>query len=192
MPIEGLYPYEVHWPGAAPMNTPTANRQLETLAEEVFSLTNLTYRMRARAQRGQPVEALTETEYLTLDMLSREATLTVGQIQKGIGVLPGVVEELDALPLPHMGWNTVSPPSASAMFAGVEDQRFYFVHSFGVHEVPDWPANARITWTEHGGDRFIAAVEQGPLWSVQFHPEKSGEAGGRLLRNWLGTLRKES
>jgi len=78
------------------------------------------------------------------------------------------------------------------MFAGVEDQRFYFVHSYGVHEVPDWPANARITWAEHGGDRFIAAVEQGPLWSTQFHPEKSGEAGGRLLRNWLGTLRKES
>jgi len=110
----------------------------------------------------------------------------------GIGVLPGVVEELDAVPLPHMGWNTVTPPTASAMFTGVEDQRFYFVHSYGVHEVPDWPANARITWAEHGGDRFIAAVEQGPLWSTQFHPEKSGEAGGRLLRNWLGTLRKES
>ena len=115
-----------------------------------------------------------------------------GEPVPGIGVLPGVVEELDAVPLPHMGWNTVMPPTASAMFAGVEDQRFYFVHSYGVHEVPDWPANARITWAEHGGDRFIAAVEQGPLWSTQFHPEKSGEAGGRLLRNWLGTLRKES
>jgi len=115
-----------------------------------------------------------------------------GEPVPGIGVLPGVVEELDAVPLPHMGWNTVAPPTASAMLAGVEDQRFYFVHSYGVHEVPDWPANARITWAEHGGDRFIAAVEQGPLWSTQFHPEKSGEAGGRLLRNWLGTLRKES
>ncbi|MCA0294038.1 MAG: imidazole glycerol phosphate synthase subunit HisH [Actinobacteria bacterium] len=114
-----------------------------------------------------------------------------GEPTPGVGVLPGVVEELDAVPLPHMGWNTVSPPAASAMFAGVERERFYFVHSYGVHEVPDWPASARITWAEHGGDRFIAAVEQGPLWSTQFHPEKSGDAGGRLLRNWLQTLPRE-
>jgi glutamine amidotransferase len=111
-----------------------------------------------------------------------------GAPSEGLGVLPGVVEQLDAVPLPHMGWNTVTPPAASAMFAGVADQRFYFVHSYGVHETPDWPASARVTWTEHGGDRFIAAVEQGPLWTTQFHPEKSGEAGARLLRNWVGTL----
>lgn len=114
-----------------------------------------------------------------------------GEPTPGVGVLPGVVAELDAVPLPHMGWNTVSPPAASAMFAGVEGERFYFVHSYGVHEVPDWPADALITWAEHGGDRFIAAVEQGPLWSTQFHPEKSGAAGGRLLRNWLHTLSRE-
>ena len=114
-----------------------------------------------------------------------------GDPTPGVGVFPGVVEELDARPLPHMGWNTVVPPMASAMFAGIEHERFYFVHSFGVHEVPDWPGNARITWAEHGGDRFIAAVEQGPLWSTQFHPEKSGGAGARLLRNWLDTLPRE-
>ena len=91
-----------------------------------------------------------------------------------------------------MGWNTVTPPPGSAMFAGVEEERFYFVHSFGVHAVPDWPMDARVTWAEHGGDRFIAAVERGPLWSTQFHPEKSGAAGARLLRNWIATLdRKE-
>ncbi len=114
-----------------------------------------------------------------------------GEPAPGIGVLPGVVEQLDAAPLPHMGWNTVSPPAASAMFAGVETERFYFVHSYGVHEPPDWPADARITWAEHGGDRFIAAVERGPLWSTQFHPEKSGAAGARLLRNWIATLPRE-
>lgn len=114
-----------------------------------------------------------------------------GEPATGIGVLPGVVEELDAVRLPHMGWNTVSPPTASAMFAGVEQERFYFVHSYGVHEVPDWPASARITWAWHGGDRFIAAVEQGALWSTQFHPEKSGAAGARLLRNWIATLPRE-
>ena len=111
---------------------------------------------------------------------------------EGLGEWPGVVHELDAPVLPHMGWNTVDAGDGSTLFRGIEDERFYFVHSYGVHEVPDWPGTARISWAEHGGDRFIAAVEQGALWSTQFHPEKSGAAGARLLRNWLGTLRKES
>lgn len=111
-----------------------------------------------------------------------------GEPTPGLGVLPGVVERLEALPLPHMGWNTVQPPTASAMFAQVAGERFYFVHSYGVHETPDWPADARIAWAEHGGDRFVAAVERGPLWTTQFHPEKSGPAGARLLRNWIERL----
>ena len=45
-----------------------------------------------------------------------------------------------------------------------------------------------VTWTEHGGDRFVAAVEYGPLCATQFHPEKSGDAGARLLSNWVGGL----
>lgn len=106
----------------------------------------------------------------------------------GLGVLPGVVERLAAERLPHMGWNTVSPPSETRMFAGIDGERFYFVHSYGVHGGPDWPAAALATWSEHGGDRFIAAVEHGPLWTTQFHPEKSGAAGARLLRNWIDTL----
>lgn len=106
----------------------------------------------------------------------------------GLGVLPGVVERLAAERLPHMGWNTVSPPSETRMFAGIDGERFYFVHSYGVHGGPDWPAGALATWSEHGGDRFIAAVEHGPLWTTQFHPEKSGAAGARLLRNWIDTL----
>ncbi len=109
---------------------------------------------------------------------------------EGLGLLPGVVEELHAERLPHMGWNTVTPPTGSVMFAGVERDRFYFVHSYGVHEMPDWPGDALATWAEHGGDRFIAAVEQGPLWTTQFHPEKSGDAGARLLRNWVDHLRE--
>ncbi len=104
----------------------------------------------------------------------------------GLRLLPGVVERLDALPLPHMGWNTVSPPAGSVMFAGVEDERFYFVHSYAVRAFDE--GRAAVTWTEHGGDRFVAAVEDGILWSTQFHPEKSGAAGARLLRNWIGTL----
>ena len=91
-----------------------------------------------------------------------------------------------------MGWNTVRPPEGSALFAGIEDERFYFVHSYGVQS---WEFDVAqplmtppaVTWASHGGD-FIAAVENGPLTATQFHPEKSGEAGLQLLRNWMETF----
>ena len=105
---------------------------------------------------------------------------------EGLGVLPGVVEELAALPLPHMGWNTVQSGADSRMFAGIGSERFYFVHSYGVRRCREAPSH--VAWSEHGGDRFVAAVEAGALWTTQFHPEKSGAAGARLLRNWIATL----
>jgi imidazole glycerol-phosphate synthase subunit HisH len=105
---------------------------------------------------------------------------------------PGVVERLRAPIVPHMGWNTVSVPDGSRLFAGVEDERFYFVHSYGVRtwelETHGRTTPPLVTWAEHGGDRFVAAVENGPLWATQFHPEKSGDAGAALLRNWVATL----
>lgn len=110
----------------------------------------------------------------------------------GFGEWPGVVERLDAPVVPHMGWNTVQPAPDSRLFAGIEDERFYFVHSYAVQKW-DFPvaqprmAPPAVTWAEHGS-RFIAAVENGPLSAVQFHPEKSGDAGAQLLANWLGTL----
>jgi glutamine amidotransferase len=89
-----------------------------------------------------------------------------------------------------MGWNTVQVPAGSALFAGLEHERFYFVHSYGVREqgpVRDF-GNAVITWAEHEGDRFIAGIEEGSLSATQFHPEKSGAAGARLLANWVATV----
>jgi glutamine amidotransferase len=74
------------------------------------------------------------------------------------------------------------------MFEDIEGERFYFVHSYGVHPRTDWPEGTLVTHAEHGGDTFVAAVEHGPLWSTQFHPEKSGAAGARLLRNWLASF----
>ena len=110
---------------------------------------------------------------------------------EGLGEWPGIVTELPAPVLPHMGWNTVEPDEGSALFAGLEGERFYFVHSFAAQEwlldvQPPYP-QPRLTWSEHGG-RFLAAVENGPLSATQFHPEKSSDAGIRLLGNWLGTL----
>jgi glutamine amidotransferase len=114
---------------------------------------------------------------------------------EGCGEWPGVVERLQAPIVPHMGWNTVTVPERTRLFAGIEDERFYFVHSYGVR---DWTlvTNDRtpeshqplVTWAEHGGDRFVAAVENGPLCATQFHPEKSGDAGAQLLRNWVTSL----
>ncbi|MCC9206206.1 imidazole glycerol phosphate synthase subunit HisH [Arthrobacter sp. zg-Y769] len=111
---------------------------------------------------------------------------------KGMGEWPGVVERLAADVVPHMGWNTVTPPEGSALFDGIEDQRFYFVHSYGVQK---WDFDVtqpamrppQVTWADHGGP-FIAAVENGALSATQFHPEKSGDAGAALLNNWLKTL----
>jgi glutamine amidotransferase len=110
----------------------------------------------------------------------------------GLDEWPGVVELIQAPVVPHMGWNTVDVPHGSTLFDGVEHERFYFVHSYGVRSW-DLPAHKRmraplVTWSEHGGDRFVAAVENGPLSATQFHPEKSGDAGAHLLRNWVGTL----
>jgi len=110
---------------------------------------------------------------------------------EGLGEWPGVVEELHAPVLPHMGWNTVQAPEDSALFAGLRDERFYFVHSFAARSWTLDPIGAfaapRVTWAHHG-ESFVAAVENGPLSATQFHPEKSGEAGIGLLRNWLSTL----
>jgi glutamine amidotransferase len=117
-----------------------------------------------------------------------------GVTTSGCAEWPGTVERLQAPVVPHMGWNTVEPPADTRLFAGVEQERFYFVHSYGVR---DWTlvTNGRtraplVTWAEHGRDRFVAAVENGPLTATQFHPEKSGDAGARLLRNWVESLHR--
>jgi imidazole glycerol-phosphate synthase subunit HisH len=108
---------------------------------------------------------------------------------EGCDEWPGLVERLRAPVVPHMGWNTVEPPQGSGLFAGVEGERFYFVHSYAARSweltTEGHTAAPLVTWAEHGGDRFVAAVENGPLCATQFHPEKSGDAGAALLRNWV-------
>nr|WP_171198224.1 imidazole glycerol phosphate synthase subunit HisH [Nakamurella aerolata] len=112
---------------------------------------------------------------------------------EGLGEWPGTVERLQATVVPQIGWNTVDPGAGSVLFAGMApDTRLYFVNSYAARrwELTDtgpFPAPV-VTWSEHEGDRFVAAVENGPLSATQFHPEKSGDAGAELLRHWLGTL----
>ncbi|MEV6315037.1 imidazole glycerol phosphate synthase subunit HisH [Streptomyces sp. NPDC051776] len=112
---------------------------------------------------------------------------------EGLDEWPGTVGPLKADVVPHMGWNTVEAPEDSRLFAGLDtDTRYYFVHSYAVR---DWELETgnrnirapKVTWAVHG-ERFVAAVENGPLWATQFHPEKSGDAGAQLLTNWINTL----
>jgi glutamine amidotransferase len=111
---------------------------------------------------------------------------------EGLDEWPGTVEPLNAPIVPHMGWNTVEAPEGSQLFAGSEEERFYFVHSYAVRQWDLEVTNPRIraprvAWSTHG-EPFVAAVENGALWATQFHPEKSGDAGAQLLTNWIGTL----
>ena len=116
-----------------------------------------------------------------------------GEETDGLGEWPGTVERLQAPIIPHMGWNTVAAGAGSVLFDGLDPEtRFYFVHSYGVRR---WELEVHkpftppvVTWAEHGGDEFVAAVENGPLSATQFHPEKSGDAGAEVLSRWLKTL----
>ncbi len=140
----------------------------------------------ARADAGRPVLGIC----VGMQVLFA-AGVEHGQRTEGCAVFPGTVERLDASVLPHMGWNTVAPPAGSALFAGVAaGTRFYFVHSFALRMRDAGPlldGGAQVTVTEHG-EPFAAAVEHGVVSATQFHPEKSGDAGAVVLRNWLDGL----
>lgn len=121
-----------------------------------------------------------------------ETSTENNSVEPGMGEWPGKVEKLPAETLPHMGWSKVRPPQDTVLFKGVEDERFYFIHSYAVLKWQFEQGNQSmtppgVTWANYGSD-FIAAVENGPLFGTQFHPEKSGPAGLQLLDNWLGVL----
>ena len=103
---------------------------------------------------------------------------------QGLGILPGKVSELSAPVLPHMGWNSVVAAPTSKLFKGIEEESFYFVHSYASKAMVPNSAN---TTTNYGED-FLAAVERDFVVATQFHPEKSGSAGAKLISNWVKTL----
>ncbi len=104
---------------------------------------------------------------------------------RGLGVIPGRVRKFSGpgLRVPHVGWNQVEGLQADPLLEGIaEGTYFYFVHSFYVE--PARPESS-LGWTEYGL-RFCSMARHGNVWGAQFHPEKSQEAGKRLLRNFLG------
>ena len=108
---------------------------------------------------------------------------TSSELHKGVGIWQESVTKLAAPILPHMGWNTVDVTGPSQLFNGVADQSFYFVHSYAAKSKVGFVQG----WTTHG-EKFLSAVEDGAICATQFHPEKSGEAGLQLIKNWVGLL----
>ena len=107
------------------------------------------------------------------------------KIQKqGLGILPGTVSEISAPILPHMGWNTVLAADNSKLFRGVENESFYFVHSYAAKS----PVASALNSVTNYGEDFLAAVERDFIVSTQFHPEKSGAAGAKLISNWIESV----
>jgi imidazole glycerol-phosphate synthase subunit HisH len=102
---------------------------------------------------------------------------------RGLNLLAGKVSALPpSVKLPHMGWNQLAVRRESQLLAGIDSSAyFYFAHSYAA---PD--SNGSITATCFHGADFAAVVEKGNICGVQFHPEKSGDAGSRLLQNFLG------
>jgi glutamine amidotransferase len=109
---------------------------------------------------------------------------------RGFGALSGIVERFDfsrqELPLlmPHMGWNEVDPGPESTLFRGMDpgDRTFYFLHSY---RLVSNDSEACFSYCKYG-ERFIAALEKGCVYGVQFHPEKSQRNGHLVIANFLG------
>ena len=102
----------------------------------------------------------------------------------GLSLLSGRVAKLNAPVLPHIGWNELNGSSALQLLTGLDGERFYFVHSYAAKSAPVGASTASTKY----GEEFLAALEVGALKAVQFHPEKSGDAGLQLLKNWADAL----
>ena len=116
-------------------------------------------------------------------LFSRGTEHSENGIHAGVGLWDAEVSKLNAPILPHMGWNTIETASDSNLFKGIEDQSFYFVHSYAAKQT----VGKVQSWSTHG-ERFLAAVEDGYVSATQFHPEKSGDAGLALIKNWTQSL----
>ncbi|WP_167202865.1 imidazole glycerol phosphate synthase subunit HisH [Actinomyces respiraculi] len=141
---------------------------------------------------GMQVMFEASTEFAT-EAAAGAADAPARALAPGLGQWPGTVSRLKADVVPHMGWTEVRTPEGTVLFDGIDGERFYFVHSYAAKTNPaelldEGPTRLPLAaWATHGED-FLAAVENGALSATQFHPEKSGDVGAELLRNWLTTL----
>lgn len=136
--------------------------------------------VRERLSRERPVLGICIGMQIMFNQGTEHAD---GAPHAGIGIWDGVVSQLAAPILPHMGWNTVTTDANSILFKGVAEESFYFVHSYAAKVA----VGKMQAWSRHG-EEFLAAVEDGYMCATQFHPEKSGVAGLALIKNWVGSL----
>ncbi len=128
--------------------------------------------VRAAVQSGKPIFGIC----VGMQILFSQGTEK--GLHKGLGIFDGEVSLLNAPVLPHIGWNDVE--MQSTIYQGVQGRKFYFVHSYAVKSEP---GDAQVSWCTYG-DRFIASIQRNNIFATQFHPEKSGDAGARLIKNW--------
>lgn len=109
--------------------------------------------------------------------------------EPGLGLLPGSVVRFptDAV-VPHMGWDVIDVARPDPLLDGLDGQRLYFAHSY--YAVPD-DAEHVLARCQYGGERFPCVVREGSVIGTQFHPEKSGAVGARVLANWVAMLHDE-
>jgi glutamine amidotransferase len=168
--------------GAAPeISTDPANVREAPLAviagvghldSAALGLLPLADALRERTAAGRPVLGIC----VGMQLLFEESE----EGGRGLGLLPGPVRRLCARRVPHMGWNALRVTRVSAVLDGLDGADVYFAHSYAAE-----PAGAvGVAEVEHDGT-LVAAVESGPLAGVQFHPERSGAAGARVLENAL-------
>jgi glutamine amidotransferase len=134
--------------------------------------------IRRWAADGRPVLGLCLGLQLLMDGSDEDGART-------LGLIPGRTVRLDGAPrLPHIGWNQVDLLRDDRLFDGIADgEDLYFVHSYVVRPAPE-VAEVALATTEHGG-RFVSAVASGSVRGVQFHPERSGRAGRRIIANFV-------
>jgi glutamine amidotransferase len=133
--------------------------------------------VRAREEQGRPTLGIC----VGLQLLLGESE----EGGRGLGLVDGRVDRLRAARVPHMGWNALQVTRPSALLDGLDGEDVYFAHSYAAH-----PADSEVVvaTVDHDGE-IVAALEQGALAGVQFHPERSGAAGGKLLRNLVAWSR---
>jgi imidazole glycerol-phosphate synthase subunit HisH len=130
--------------------------------------------LRERVVGGRPVFGIC----VGLQILFEQSDEGGGE---GLGLIAGRVRRLEAPTVPHMGWNELAFPRRSRILDGLEGADVYFAHSYAVQPDDDELVVARV---DHAG-AVVAAVQNGALAGVQFHPERSGAAGSRVLENVL-------
>jgi glutamine amidotransferase len=142
-----------------------------------LAATGLDDALRERVASGRPVLGIC----VGMQLLFEESE----EGGAGLGLLAGPVVRLRARRVPHMGWNALHATRPSALLAGVEGEDVYFAHSYAA--VPSDPSVTAAS-VDHNGP-VVAIVEHGALAGVQFHPERSGPTGARILENALAWSR---